>query len=119
MSWSVQIEGCESAEIACASRSKRSRIAGFSAWWPSNTLIATDRPSRVSFALYTSPIPPAPSGERISYGPRRVPGASGIVFVSAFTKRRSTRQTFPGAAHPTRPGEPRTDRKGATRERER
>ena len=40
------------------------------------TLIATPRSSRVSRARYTSPIPPAPSGERISYGPRRVPGAS-------------------------------------------
>ena len=87
MSWSVQIEGCESAEIARASRSKRSRIAGSSACRPSNTLIATNRPSRVSFALYTSPIPPAPSGETISYGPRRVPGVSGIDVVSACTQR--------------------------------
>ncbi len=37
------------------------------------TLIATVRSRRVSRALYTSPIPPAPSGERISYGPRRAP----------------------------------------------
>ena len=36
-------------------------------------LIATVRSSRVSRALYTSPMPPAPRGERISYGPRRVP----------------------------------------------
>ncbi len=32
-------------------------------------------------AEYTSPIPPAPSGERISYGPSLVPGASVIVFL--------------------------------------
>jgi hypothetical protein len=31
----------------------------------------------VSRARYTSPIPPLPSGERISYGPRREPGDSG------------------------------------------
>ena len=30
------------------------------------TLTATSRPSRVSRALYTSPMPPAPIGERIS-----------------------------------------------------
>ncbi len=38
------------------------------------TLIATSRFSRGSFARYTSPIPPAPTVERISYGPSRVPG---------------------------------------------
>src|SRR5438094_4453410 len=36
-------------------------------------LIATARSSRVSRARYTSPIPPAPIGATISYGPRRVP----------------------------------------------
>jgi len=33
---------------------------------------ATIRPSRVSRALYTSPMPPVPRGARISYGPKRV-----------------------------------------------
>ena len=42
--------------------------------------MATVRSSRVSRARYTSPIPPAPSEERISYGPRRVLGESGIAF---------------------------------------
>jgi len=32
----------------------------------------TRRFSLVSLARYTSPMPPAPSGARISYGPRRV-----------------------------------------------
>src|SRR3954466_15323355 len=43
------------------------------------TLIATSRSSRVSRALYTSPVPPAPRGAVIRYGPRRVPiaGATG------------------------------------------
>src|SRR4030095_17086184 len=42
--------------------------------------IATSRPSRGSRARYTSPIPPAPRAETISYGPRRAPGmrATGI-----------------------------------------
>ena len=36
--------------------------------------MATVRSRRVSRALYTSPMPPAPMAERISYGPRRAPG---------------------------------------------
>ena len=43
---------------------KRRRAATFS---------ATSRLSFVSRARYTSPMPPAPRAERISYGPRRVP----------------------------------------------
>lgn len=39
---------------------------------------ATSRPSLVSRARDTSPIPPAPSGAKISYGPNLVPGASGM-----------------------------------------
>ena len=42
------------------------------------TLMATSRSRRVSCARYTSPIPPAPSGERISYCPRIVPGVRGM-----------------------------------------
>src|SRR5215472_471379 len=42
-------------------------------------LTATVLSSRVSFARYTSPIPPAPSGETISYGPSFVPETSGII----------------------------------------
>src|SRR5215470_17894418 len=38
--------------------------------------MATKRPSLESRARYTSPIPPAPSGETISYGPNRVPAES-------------------------------------------
>src|SRR5438876_8329966 len=59
--------GWLSAAIARASLSKRS------AWGLVSCLMATMRPSRVSRAFHTSPIPPAPMGERISYGPRRVP----------------------------------------------
>ena len=42
--------------------------------WPIPLL----RPGRVSRARYTSPMPPAPSGSWISYGPGRVPAESCI-----------------------------------------
>src|SRR4029077_19896643 len=42
-------------------------------------LIATVRSRRVSRARYTSPIPPAPSGETISYGPSLLPRARAII----------------------------------------
>src|SRR6202011_3804775 len=42
-------------------------------------LRATLRPSRVSRARYTSPMPPAPSGAMISYGPSLVPGVKAIL----------------------------------------
>ncbi len=38
-----------------------------------STLIATSRFSRSSRARYTSPMPPAPTEETISYGPSREP----------------------------------------------
>jgi hypothetical protein len=41
-------------------------------------LMATSRESRVSFARYTSPIPPAPSEATISYGPSLVPEVRAI-----------------------------------------
>src|SRR5215208_5269446 len=55
--------------MARASRSKRS-LNG-----PRLVLMATNRFRRVSRAFQTSPMPPAPRWERISYGPSRVPGA--------------------------------------------
>src|SRR6266540_2972037 len=58
-----------------ASRSNRVSLSGSADTDSGRTLIATSRPSFVSFARYTSPIPPAPRGERISYGPKRVPAA--------------------------------------------
>src|SRR5262245_1026767 len=63
-------------ESALASRSKRALNASSAATCSGSTLIATVRPRRVSVALYTSPIPPAPRGAMTSYGPSRVPGAS-------------------------------------------
>src|SRR5215472_17588959 len=41
--------------------------------------MATVLSSRVSFARYTSPIPPAPSGARIWYGPSFVPETRGMI----------------------------------------
>src|SRR5215475_14401897 len=46
-----------------------------------STLTATSRPSLRSRARYTSPMPPAPSGERISYGPSLVPADKLMVLV--------------------------------------
>ena len=60
------------AAIARASRSKRSENCSF------ETFIATSRPRRLSSALYTSPMPPAPIGVRISYGPSLSPTDSGM-----------------------------------------
>jgi hypothetical protein len=58
--------GWESAAAARASRSKRARACASRATSSGKTLIATSRPSFESRARYTSPIPPAPIGERIS-----------------------------------------------------
>ena len=47
--------------------------------WPppcGSTLMATSRPSRASRARNTSPMPPAPIGATISYGPSRAPGGN-------------------------------------------
>jgi hypothetical protein len=43
-----------------------------------STFSATSRFSLVSFARYTSPIPPAPRAARISYGPSFEPAAKDI-----------------------------------------
>src|SRR5258706_5449815 len=47
-------------------------------------LMATSRSSRVSRARYTSPMPPAPSAESISYGPMRVPGARAKTLIADY-----------------------------------
>src|SRR5205085_4526595 len=65
-------------DAARASRSKRFSRSGSDASPAGSTLIATSRPSRGSRARYTSPIPPTPSGESTSYGPRRAPAESVI-----------------------------------------
>ena len=63
-----------------ASRWNRATRSASAANASGRTLIATSRSSRVSRARYTSPMPPAPRAETISYGPKRAPGmrATGI-----------------------------------------
>src|ERR1700730_11150008 len=61
--------------MARASRSKRSLASALSERCVGRILIATVRSRRVSRARYTSPIPPAPSGATIWYGPSLVPWA--------------------------------------------
>jgi transposase len=53
-------------DTARASRSKRCRTSGREPNSCAKTLTATERPRRVSRAKYTSPMPPAPRGARIS-----------------------------------------------------
>src|SRR5215468_1481671 len=61
-----------------ASRSNRCLRTGSAENCAGRILMATVRSNRVSLARYTSPIPPAPSGTPISYGPSLVPGAMGM-----------------------------------------
>ncbi len=58
--------GCDSDATARASCSKRFTRSESPTTSDRSSLIATSRLSRVSRARYTSPIPPAPSGDTIS-----------------------------------------------------
>src|SRR5450432_1386744 len=78
MSYSAQMCGWLRLETARASRSRRWRSSECPANSDGSTFMATLRFRRVSRALYTSPIPPAPIGARISYGPSRIPVESDI-----------------------------------------
>src|SRR5271170_3878256 len=64
--------------MACASCWKRRNRSGSRAKAAGKTLIATSRLSRASRARYTSPMPPAPTADTISYGPSFVPGVRAI-----------------------------------------
>src|ERR1700751_5699858 len=64
-----------------ASRSNRVLRFGDATSAEFSTLMATVRSSRVSRASYTSPMPPAPSGATISYGPSRVARESPISYL--------------------------------------
>src|SRR3974390_898077 len=66
------------AAAAFASVSKRNRRSGSIDNTSGRTLMATSRSSRESRARYTSPMLPAPRGERISYWLSFVPGGRGI-----------------------------------------
>src|SRR5476649_524022 len=74
----LTILGWFRAEADFASRTKRSAELALGTQSPRKILMATTRFSRLSRALYTSPMPPAPSGARISYGPSFVPEVSTI-----------------------------------------
>src|ERR1035438_340821 len=74
----VTMWGWLSAATARASRWKRARRSRSVDMAAGSTLMATSRPRRGSRARKTSPMPPAPMGERISYAPSFVPGESGI-----------------------------------------
>src|SRR5688500_197302 len=78
MSWTARMFGWFSAAAARASCSNRASRSGSVEKAAGSTLIATSRPRRASRARYTSPMPPAPSGPRISYAARRVPVGSCI-----------------------------------------
>src|SRR5580704_4817457 len=71
--------GWFSDEMARASRSKRCLASGLSERCAGRILMATMRSRRVSQARYTSPMPPAPSGDWISYGPSLVPEARAML----------------------------------------
>ena len=78
--------GDDSSEAStCASRSNRASRSESCAKASGSALIATSRPSFVSRPRYTSPMPPAPMAVWISYGPRRVPGASATAGFYAIT----------------------------------
>src|SRR6266508_2606320 len=66
--------GWFNAASAFASRSNRATRSRSSKNSSGSTFNATSRSRRASFARYTSPMPPAPSGAGTSYGPIRVPG---------------------------------------------
>src|ERR1700722_10613434 len=65
--------GWFNAVMARASLSKRSPNS------TADTLMATMRSRRVSRAFHPSPIPPEPSGARISYDPKRIPAEIAII----------------------------------------
>src|SRR5687767_2539442 len=66
------------AASVCASRVKRAIRSGSAVRASGRTLSATSRFSLASRARYTSPMPPAPSSDRISKLPNRVPGDSAM-----------------------------------------
>src|SRR6266481_8293066 len=74
----VQILGWFKADAARASRWKRSRDCESLAKSSGKNFSATKRPSLVSWALYTTPIPPPPNFSVIRYWPRVSPIMDGF-----------------------------------------
>src|SRR5436309_84169 len=79
-----------------ASRSNRCLRAASEENCAGKILIATVRPRRVSRARYTSPIPPAPSGETISYGPSLAPRVS-VTVVKLYLPKQNAALVFTDA----------------------
>ena len=67
---------------------------------------ATSRFNRVSRARYTSPIPPAPRGAMISYGPRRVPEARLICEERRIIRGRTSTPPYRGLSSAELPARP-------------
>src|SRR5215510_8819278 len=63
-----------------ASREKRASRSGSVVRDVGRTLMATSRPSFVSRARHTCPMPPSPRTDTISYDPTREPGPTGISY---------------------------------------
>src|SRR5271169_6717 len=89
--------GWFSALADCASSLKRRRRSSSALKDAGRILMATSRLRRVSRALKTSPMPPAPMNPVISYGPMRVPLAKGI-FLVVFDDTSPVRRRYHGHA---------------------
>src|SRR5215475_12948662 len=77
------------------------------------TLIATSRPRRVSRARYTSPIPPAPMGAMISYGPSLVLAGS-VIGSSLRRKLYGLRYRFASSLQVRSPVDDERERRGVS-----
>ena len=71
----VRADVVQRADVRMVQRGDRARLLleTIALCSPFSCLMATMRSRRVSRAFQTSPMPPAPSADRISYGPRRAP----------------------------------------------
>ena len=91
----IACKGAKNSQSHVALRCRsRARNGQRSANASGRILMATSRSSRASRARYTSPIPPAPMAERISYGPRCVPGAMATVCEADYTGRTPIRRDY-------------------------
>ena len=71
----------EAARASCSKRRAALRVGGEPA---GSVFSAISRPRRGSRARKTSPIPPAPSGPLIWYGPSCAPGSSAMIRARAY-----------------------------------
>src|SRR5262245_29486895 len=85
MLWMTQILRWLVADAACASRTNRCFAPSSWLHWGGRNFSATARPSLVSRALYTTPIPPPPNFATISYWETVAPirGSAGVELITA------------------------------------